>query len=228
MNVWLKSNGYTRSFQGREYLADVWYELDEIIKLALKVDNDFISAINSGWVDIGYKEDGPLDSPEKSISFLKSDENFRSTFALDMNNEDQEISGDDPVKIQTSRKLWDLIGDYDLASLKFFPPIDGIWNANGTITVKDPVNVAKIQIEIWRNDEPWFTVAQEAPQAESTFIPFYCDVDAYKSEGHFFDLRIHLKKINEADPCSVTISGSDEETAWGMTFLQQLVGSSPT
>jgi hypothetical protein len=228
MKVWAQSKLITRSYQGREFTADTWYELDDLVKFALKLDEDFIQAIDSGFIDIGYANASPLASPEKAISFLKSDENFRSSFALDLENNDQSINTDDPEIIIAIRKLWDLIGDFDLSSSKFFPPIDGVWNANGTITVKDPVNVAKIQIEIWRNDEPWFTVAQATPQVGSTFIPFSCDVDAYKSEGHDFDLRIHLQKINETDPCSITISGSDEETAWGMTFLQQLVTPSPT
>jgi len=88
--------------------------------------------------------------------------------------------------------------------------------------------VARISLQIWRNDEPWFTVAQVIAQAGLTFVPFSCDVDAYNSSSHDFDLRIVLEKTNPLDPVSATISGSDEESAWGMTFLQQLVTPSPT
>jgi hypothetical protein len=147
---------------------------------------------------------------------------------VDKDNTDQFLDVATPILVVANRVLWDLLGDFDLTSEKFFPPIDGVWNANGTIAVKDCVNVARISLQIWRNDEPWFTVAQAVAHPGLNFIPFSCDVDAYKSEDHDFDLRILLDPIAPLDPVSATISGSDEETAWGMTFLQQLVGTSPT
>lgn len=169
-----------------------------------------------------------LENKAAAYSYFMAASTFASTLALDMDNLDQVIDTETETVILTSRKLWDVLGDFDLPTYKFIPPIDGVWNANGTITVYDPVNVKNVAIEIWRNDEPWFTVAQQAPSPGKTFLPFSCDIDAYASEGHNFDLRIHITKDEPLDPVSATISGSDEETAWGMTFLQQLVTPSPT
>jgi hypothetical protein len=224
----LKWTGETEIFIiGFLFEPDVYYTIQpydirrfqEFEELKTMID-DGLLVVNDGSSDLNIIA---------GYSYFMAAQTFASSFALDLDNIDQVVTGDDPVVIEATRKLWDLLDDYDLGDFKFYPPIDGIWNANGTITVKYADNVAKVQIEIFRNDEPWFTVAQAEPDASGlTFIPFSCDVDAYKSEGHDFDLRIHLEKIVPADPCSITISGSDEETAWGMTFLQQLVTPSPT
>tara|TARA_R110000868_G_scaffold86760_3_gene243229 strand:+ start:137 stop:823 length:687 start_codon:yes stop_codon:yes gene_type:complete len=181
-------------------------------------DGSFV--VNDGVNDLENKVAG--------YSYFMAANTFDSSIAMDLNGIDQVVTVDSPVVIAAQRKLWDALGDYDLPTNKFSPPIDGVWNANGTIAVNNQDNVAKIQIEIFRNDELWFTVAQVSPSTGSNFVTFSCDIDAYKSESHNFDLRIHLQKINEVDPCSITISGSVEETAWGMTFLQQLVTPSPT
>ncbi len=223
----LKYTGESEIFiLGVLFIPDEYYTIEtydirrfqEYENLKTMID-DSLLVVNDGNSDL---------NAVAGYSYFMAAYTFSSSFALDLNNIDQEITTDIATKIEAERKLWDSLGDFDLATSKFNPPIDGIWNANGTITVKDPVNIAKVQIEIFRNDESWFTVAQVAPGSGTTFMPFSCDIDAYKSAGHDFDLRIHLQKIDVGLPCSITISGSDEETAWGMSFLQQLEGESPT
>ena len=59
-------------------------------------------------------------------------------------------------------------------------------------------------------------------------LTFTCDVDAYASEAHDFDIRLQVEAVVGGDPVSIVISGTDEETAWGMTFLQVLTIDSPT
>jgi hypothetical protein len=228
MRTWVKSVGVDRTFEGREYPADTIIELDQILIIELRVSPNFLAAIDAGFIKIIYNGIDEINSPIKAKSFLQSSITFGSTFAVDKDNLDQEVINNEPQVISGERRLWDLLGDFDLSSSKFIPAIDGIWNANGTIAVKNCVNVSNISLQIWRNDEPWFTVAQIVAQSGLNFLPFSCDVDAYKSEGHDFDLRIVLDPISALDPVSATISGSDEETAWGMSFLQQLVTSSPT
>lgn len=228
MRVWVVSVGVDRTFQGREFLADTFIEVQEALQKELAVDDIFKASIDDGFVEISFNGTDLIGSPAKARSFLESATTFASSWAVDKDNTDQTVDVATPVVVEANRILWDLIGDFDLTSEKFFPPIDGIWNANGTITVKDCVNVARISLQIWRNDEPWFTVAQTVAQSGLNFIPFSCDVDAYRSSDHDFDLRIQLDPIAPLDPVSATISGSDEETAWGMTFSQQLVTPSPT
>jgi hypothetical protein len=228
MRVWIASVGVDRTYQGREFLADVFVELEESLQRELAFDDVFKSAIDDGFVLVSFNGVDSISSADKAKAFLESSKTFASSWAADKNNVDQVIEEDSAVVANAERIIWDLIGDYDLLTSKFFPPIDGIWNANGTIAVKDCVNVARISIQVWRDDELWFTVAQVVPHSGLNFLPFSCDVDGYKSAEHDFDLRILLEKTNPLDPVSATVSGSDEETAWGMTFLQQLVTPSPT
>jgi hypothetical protein len=228
MRVWVVSVGVDRTFQGREFLADTFVEVSESIQRELSTDDIFKAAIDDGFVEISFNGTDLIGSATKAKSFLDSATTFASSWAVDKDNIDQTIEVATPVVVEANRILWDLVGDFDLTSEKFFPPIDGIWNANGTISVKDCVNVARISLQIWRSDALWFTVAQVVVHSGLNFIPFSCDVDAYKSEDHDFDLRIVLDPIAPLDPVSATISGSDEETAWGMSFLQQLVTPSPT
>lgn len=228
MRVWVVSNDVDRTFQGREFLADTFVEVAEYLQKELATDEVFRSGIDDGFVSISYNGSDVITSPSKAKSFLDSATTFASSWAVDKDNVSHAIEVDTPVVVVAERTLWDIIGDFDLTTSKFFPPIDGIWNANGTIAVTDCTNVARISLQIWRNDEPWFTVAQVIPTSGLNFIPFSCDVDAYNSSSHDFDLRILLEKTNPLDPITATISGSDEETAWGMTFLQQLVTPSPT
>jgi hypothetical protein len=222
------SVGVDRTFQGREFLADTFFEVAESLQKELATDEIFRSGIDDGFVSISYNGADIISSASKAKSFLDSATTFASSWAVDKDNVDQLVEVDTPAVITAERVLWDLIGDLDLITSKFFPPIDGIWNSNGTVAIKDCTNVARISLQIYRNDEPWFTVAQVVPTVELNFVPFSCDVDAYNSSSHDFDLRIVLEKTNPIDPVSATISGSDEETAWGMTFLQQLVTPSPT
>jgi hypothetical protein len=228
MRVWVASVGVDRTYQGREFIADVFVELEESLQRELAVDDVFKSAIDDGFVLVSFNGVDSISSAAKAKAFLESATTFASSWAVDKDNTDQLLDVATPILIEANRVLWDIIGDFDLTSEKFFPPIDGIWNANGTIAVKDCVNVARISLQIWRSDAPWFTVAQVVAHSGLNFIPFSCDVDGYKSEDHDFDLRIILDPIAPLDPVSATISGSDEETAWGMTFLQQLVTPSPT
>jgi len=196
---------------------------EEISRIAHKEQTEAL--FNAGDLVI----DGMVGST-RMLSYLRSSRSFASTFAVDKNDDtDQLIDDVSTVLIVANRVLWDLLDDYNLSESAFYPSIDGIWNLNGTITVKSMVNVARIRIDIYRNDELYFTVTDKYVAAENALaLPFSCDVDAYKSENHNFDIRIRLDKIDTNAEIEATISGSDEETAWGMTFLHPLEQDSPT
>jgi hypothetical protein len=228
MKTWIASNDIDRTFQGLEFPANIYVEVFDYLRAQLLLDEVFLTAIDSGFVTISYNGVNAISSATKAKAYLRANVGFQSSFAVDKNNIDQVITVDSAEKLAAERVLWDTIGDYDLGQSKFIPPIDGVWNCNGTIAVKDCLNVARVAVQIWRDDELWFTVSQKVPNAGTTFLPFGCDVDAYNSEGHNFDLRVALDKTVAEDPISATVSGSDEETAWGMTFLTQLVTPSPT
>lgn len=148
-----------------------------------------------------------------------------ATFAVDKDNIDQEVTGAAVTVITGGRSLWDNFASFDVGTSKFVPTVDGVWNLNGTITVRDIVGATSVAVDVYRNDELWFTVAfAEISGQTSIALPFSCDVDAYASSSHDFDLRIRLAP----ETATATVSGSDEETAWGMTLVAPLEQESPT
>lgn len=151
-----------------------------------------------------------------------------ASFAVDMDNTDQELSAE-VTKVIASRVLWDKTAVYRPDSGQFIPDRDGVFNINGTITVRDFVNVSRVSLDIYRNEEIWFTVYQRNIEGDlAVAMAFSCDADGYKSSEHYFDLRVRLDAIDSESPVSATVSGSDEETAWGATFQASLSGESPT
>ncbi len=148
-----------------------------------------------------------------------------SSFAVDKDGVDQEIVGNSVTKVTSNRVLWDNDEDYDLEDNIFTPGANGVWNVNGTIAVTPSVTCTRIDLHLYRNDEIYFTVASVSTSITSKcFITFSCDFDAYVTSGHYFDLRIELHGLLP----TATISGSDEETAWGASFIVSLSGESPT
>lgn len=145
------------------------------------------------------------------------------SFAVDKDNVDQAVSGGTTL-VTASRVLWDKTGVYDAANSRFIADRDGVLNLNGTITVTGLDGVDVAAIDVYRNDELWFTVAErEVTGLPRCAMSFSCDIDAYKSADHYFDVRIRLAPGTG----SGTVSGSDEETAWGLSWVCALYGEPP-
>lgn len=146
------------------------------------------------------------------------------SFAADKDNVDQTISGGTTM-LTASRVLWDKTGVYDATSSKFTPDRDGVVHINGTVTLRDMVGVNSASLDIYRNDEIWFTVSQREVNGQSVAaLTMSCDVDGYRSSEHNFDIRVRI----EPETATATISGSDEETAWGGSWVAALYQESPT
>lgn len=144
------------------------------------------------------------------------------SFAVDMDNVDQEIVAG-VTKVLGTRVLWDKTGVYDTENHKYVCDRDGVINLNGTVTVSAMAGVNEVAVDIHRNDEIYFTVAERSVVGEAkTALAFSCDVDGYKSSDHDFDIRVRI------DAGTATISGSDEETAWGGSWVATLHQESPT
>ena len=151
---------------------------------------------------------------------------YRSSYALDKNGIDQDVSGTSAVPITANRVLWDLNHDVNLESSKFYPPLDGIWTLNGTVQVSSLSNCTQVAVQVWRNDELWFTVDQKTIGQGETRVAlcFSCDMDCYFSSNHNFDVRIVL----DGSSPSCTIDGSEDNTSWGASFRYSLDQASPT
>lgn len=151
---------------------------------------------------------------------------YRSSYAVDKDGADQIVSGTESTVITASRALWDFNGDYALESSEWTAPVDGIWSANGTVTIKEIAGCTRIAVELWRNGALWFTVAQKdlQPGEANCALAYACDMDCYYTNAHVFDLRLRL----EGTEPSCVISGSEDDTAWGASLLYLLNQASPT
>jgi len=219
-----------RSYQGREIGVGEFFQIPSESAAAFAYDAALIADIEDSVVALSWNESDDFSNLTAAVSYLKATERYQSSFAVDKNDDSpQTIDTTSVVLITAERVLWDLQGEYDLASSTFSPALDGVWNLNGTITVSDFVNIARVKVHIYRNGDPWFTVVDASMAGETRrSLTFTCDVDAYASEAHDFDIRLQVEAVVGGDPVSIVISGTDEETAWGMTFLQVLTIDSPT
>lgn len=202
------------------------FEIPQTLQLKFATYTNLITDILDGKIAVSIDGINPAGNPEACLSLFLARNTFRSTFAVDKNNIDQDVIGTDVAIITPERVLWDSNGDFNLTSGKFVPPVNGVWNLNGTIAITPSSSVSRVLLHIYRNNELWFTVSSIKTPIPSVknYMVFSCDVDGYATDGHEFDIRIELTGTL---PTAV-ISGSDEETAWGMTFLTTLHGISPT
>lgn len=206
--------------RGTPIAPGAWYQIQHHELLNWQFDDQIAALISDGSLIVGNDDYGlEIQRPSTAMAFLRSSAPFPSSFAIDKEEIDQSISTDASTKITAERILWDLGEDFDLAESKFIAPVNGVWNANGTILINNFVNVSRLNLEIWRNDELWFVVGSWAVNTADLYAVFSCDVDAYKTSSHEFDLRIRMEKIIPLDACSAVISGLAEHTSWGMTFL---------
>lgn len=233
---WIFNNsGATLIVFGSVINDQTFYQIEQKELLRWQTSSDVEDSIISGDFVMSFDGVNLIDDSTAGVAFLRSFSSYPSTYAVDKfdaENDlpvDQVVTTTDPTLIDAERKLWDLLNDFDISTSSFAPKLDGVWNLNGTVTLKDLENVQKISICIFRNDALWFIAAERDVGLDPTLsMAFSCDIDAYASYSHVFDLRIALTKIVELDPISATISGLEEETAWGMTFLQVLRQTSPT
>lgn len=220
----------TKTYQGREVESGSYFQIPFEAQLAFAMDADLVEDVLAGIVAISWNGSDDFTNLWAGVNYLQSFPSYQSSFAVDKNDDTpQTVSSSAVTLVVANRVLWDLQAEYTLAQSKFSPSLDGVWNMNGTVTVGTFVNVAWVKLHIYRNASLYFTVVDQAVAIDSKrAFTFTCDVDAYASEGHEFDLRIELEPVDGLLPVSAVISGSDEETAWGMTFLQALTQASPT
>jgi len=191
---------------------------DKLIKLGWRVlsEEDYQS-----YIDDLSEAISSYEASDKTNYFVEN-----STFAIDKDNIEQVVVGNDVTMVLSVRKLWDNNNEFSLDTHKFTPKHDGVWNANGTITFVAGLTTSVVKFHIYRNDEIYFTVwSDEHIVEENKYVAvFSCDCDCYASSEHNFDLRVELI----GDDAEIVITGSDEETAWGMSFVAKLEGESPT
>jgi hypothetical protein len=145
---------------------------------------------------------------------------YRSSVAIDMNGVDQPIVGTEWVKVEGSRKIWDFNGDFSVEEHSFSPPVNGIYDHDFTISIKDVLNVSKVELALFESDEKWFKVASQVVTAGQTEVDLYSSLSMDGWLGDKFDLRVKLYGTADA---SATIVGHDDETAYGWKFISAFV-----
>lgn len=133
---------------------------------------------------------------------------------------------DGPTVITWHRKLWDRGGNFNIESNRFKFEVDGVFFVNGKIAVTPNENVTAIYLILYRNgEEYWYCATRTAPiPNKETLLSIADDIDGYVTSGHYFDLRV----VVEGEGGAVEINGVDVKTAWGMSFVTELEGESPT
>lgn len=151
---------------------------------------------------------------------------IKPSWAADKDGEDQ-IVGLGENKITWNRLLWDTEELFSIESNKFSPRTSAVFYANGKVVVTPNQHVTEMYLWLYRNDEKYWCCDQRTTisPGKPTTLKVGDDIDGYVTSGHYFDLRIEVIGSEEA---SVTISGEDVKTAFGMSFVTELAGDSPT
>lgn len=211
---------------------------------------DFAQAlVDSGEIDLaelieeGAPRPSPGDpvpvyySPADETNWSTQPENMRDavdtlanrpSFAADKGDvNDQEISGTDWAKVLANRLLW-TSGFYDLDQSWFTIPLDGVYNHDLQLRLNNLVNVAAIEVSLFMRvdgvtDDYWFTLAKGYIQAGMTEIHLGNSTQFDFYAGEVYYMAVQLTPTDAQLPCSATILGSDDFTAWGSGWSSPLV-----
>lgn len=149
------------------------------------------------------------------------------TFAHDRGGADMAIEGTDWAPLQPMRILWARELGKDISTPVFRLPVDGVYNQDFQARFKSLVNVKRIEVGIFQkvegeDDDFWFTLKKETVPTGDTEIHLggMTQFDFHKGEEYY--LAVQLTPIDDGQPCSASLSGSDDYTAWGCSFSTEL------
>ena len=112
-----------RSYQGREIGVGEFFQIPSESAAAFAYDPALIADIEDSVVALSWNESDDFSNLTAAVSFLKASEVYQSSFAVDKNDDSpQTIDTTSVVLITAERVLWDLQGEYDLASSIFGLP----------------------------------------------------------------------------------------------------------
>lgn len=149
------------------------------------------------------------------------------TFAWDRGEEDMAIEGTDWAPLQPMRILWAREVGKDISTPVFRLPVDGVYNQDFQARFNSLVNVKRIEVGIFQKvegeaDDFWFTLRKETVPTGDVEIHLggMTQFDFHKGEEYY--LAVQLTPIDDGEPCSAVLSGSDDHTAWGCSFATEL------
>lgn len=144
----------------------------------------------------------------------------RSSVALDMGNTDQEVSGNEFVKIIPNRVIWDFAED--VHEMDFIAPVDGIYSHDLQVQVKNCVNVDYVEIALFKETEEsedyWFICDKKKPDNGLVHLNGATQLDMYEGEKFYLKIKLH------GENPSATIEGSDDYTAFGFNYSSPIGG----
>ena len=216
-----------RSYCGQMIQAGESYEIEWLEDRRWQTNSDVFDAIDNGdlMVSDGFSD---ITDPGTAKIYMQSriPMEYPSGCAIDLDNVDQDLSGDDWNVVLGTRALWDFLVNYDLEAGDFIAPADAIYFFDLQIKVTDLSNVSFVEIAMFQraspDDDYWFILGGAQTDITQTELQI--------SNGTMFDMRygerycikIRLTKTNPLLDCSAKISGSDDYTAWGYDFRRPI------
>lgn len=187
----------------------------------LRDSSDIITLIDSETIILN---DGTNDlSIEGSKHLINIDQNeYNSSLAIDLNNIDQNITDNTWIEIDNQRVIWDLNSDFDLENNEFNVPLNGIYFIDVQIRIKNISSTADIELAIFKRiegepDDYWFILDKKVTISGETQLTAGTSFNFYKDEKYVIKIKVSGTNVN------AIIDGSDDYTAWGITFEKALI-----
>lgn len=212
----INRSGTTQSWMGKEIVDSGYLDLDEFDVLQFRYDSKFDSDIESG--DLVVSDGVNEFDADIGKSFLYEE---KFSCAVDLDNEDEIISGNDWIEIPHKRVIWDTLNLIDAVNNDFIVPYDGVFTCDLKLRIKDMSNVTAVEVALFKRGDPddyWFIMSYHDIVGDSILdmsgsTPF----DMYT--GEIFTLKIKLYGTS----AEALIGGNDDYTAFGYTFHHKLV-----
>ena len=211
-----------KKYCGLEIEPGVVHEIDKNEEIKWANDPDVISSIENGDLLVG---NGTFFTDvSKGIAWLQSPSSnqFPFSWASDLNNEDENISGTDPIRVPIKRILWDYNGDID-ESGNFVIGKPGVYNWDIQLRLKDMVNVTATELAIYKveegADDYWFIMSHKENYNNLSMVQLsgMTQFDFHADEEYYL-----VVKLYGTNPSAV-IDGNDDYTAWGSSWALPLV-----
>jgi hypothetical protein len=202
----------------------------------VEIDQDHVDRLSDSqmhdWFEDGsvIYNDGTTDQSHWLNGWLNfSGERYADSVAVDMvesededgvtSGTDQSVSGTDWVKVETKRVIWGLNNTWDLVGNGWSPTVNGIFFHDPQIRMKDMVDVTRVEIGIFVDNELWWVSDQKdiASGVSSIILRGAVHIDAYV--GSTLDVRVRLTGTSP----TAKVDWDDDWTAWGFALKDLLV-----
>jgi hypothetical protein len=152
-----------------------------------------------------------------------------STWAVDLEGTDQDLEGTDWQLLIPEQVLWDLnetfgSPDYDIDNSQFDVQVSGIYLHDTQLKFKDLVNVKSIDVGVFQVvDEVssfWYRMGFTEVPLGAGEIQMNNAEQLNFLQDEIYQLKVKLTPVDGLLPCSATLDGSEDFTAWSASWLK--------